>query len=405
MARTVSVIYQARVDGYNKAVKSAADSTRNLGKTAEKSMSGMAEVAERNRAAADGLANSLGLVGLATTALGGLAVREFASFDQAMSGVASTGEDARNSIDELKAAAQDLGASTVFSAVEAAQGIEELARAGVAASDILNGGLAGALDLAAAGEMEVAEAAGIASAAMTQFKLSGRDVPHIADLLAAGAGKAMGDVRQLGQALKQSGLVASQFGLSIEETVGGLSAFASAGLLGSDAGTSFKTMLLALADPAKRTKEKLEELGIQAYDAQGQFIGLAGLAGELQTSLGGLTDAQRQQALGQIFGNDAIRAASVLYEEGAAGVQEWTTAVDDAGYAAETAATKQDNLIGDLEKLGGAWSSLATSMGEAANGPLRGLVQALTDLTEAAAEHPQIAAGVGLLVSGLGGGR
>jgi len=120
--------------------------------------------------------------------------------------------------------------------------MEALLKAGVSVKDVLSGGLSGSLDLAAAGGLDLAIAAETAASAMTQFKLSGDQVPRIADALAAGAGKAQGDVSDLAQALGQSGLVASQFGLSLEDTVGGLSAFASAGLMGSDAGTSMKTM-------------------------------------------------------------------------------------------------------------------------------------------------------------------
>lgn len=431
MARTVSVILDAIVTSYNSKMKQAAASTeevataaesagkavddnvkkskslgdalKGMGNSAKREFEVMQDTALANEQAWSGVQNQIALVGAAAAAVSGLAVREFASFDQAMSGVASTGADAKDNIESLRQAAIDMGADTAFSAVEAAQGVEELARAGVDAASVLGGGLSGALDLAAAGQIGVAEAAGIAATAMTQFKLRGDEIPHLADLLAAGAGKAMGGVDDLGQALQQSGLVASQFGLSIEETVGGLSAFAAAGLLGSDAGTSMKSMLLALANPAGKTAQKMQELGIEAYNAQGQFIGLEGLAGVLQDRLAGLTDAQRQQALAQIFGTDAIRAASILYENGAEGIREWTEAVNDSGYAAETAAELQNNLIGDLEKLGGSWSTLAIEMGESADGPLRLATQALTGLLDVAGQSPAISGGIMLTATALGG--
>ena len=107
-----------------------------------------------------------------------------------------------------------------------------MAKAGVSTKDILGGGLKGALSLAAAGSLDVAEAAEISASALTQFKLSGDKIPHLADLLAAGAGKAQGSVQDLGAALNQSGLVAASTGLSIEETTGVLAAFASAGVDG-----------------------------------------------------------------------------------------------------------------------------------------------------------------------------
>lgn len=430
MARTVAVILDAIVAPYNRKMAEAAKATegvataaegtgksvdksttalgglaakaKGVGKAVEREFEVMQDAALANEQAWSGVQNSIGLVGAAAAAVGVLAVREFADFDAAMSGVASTGADAKGSIDDLREAAIDMGAGTAFSATEAAQGIEELARAGVSAEEVLAGGLSGALDLAAAGQIGVAESAGIAATAMTQFKLKGDQIPHLADLLAAGAGKAMGGVDDLGQALQQGGLVASQFGLSIEETVGGLSAFAAAGLLGSDAGTSMKTMLLALANPSSKAQRTMDELGIAAYDAQGSFIGLEGLAGQLQERMAGLTDAQRQQALATIFGTDAIRPASILYEQGAEGIREWTTAVNDSGYAAETAAELQNNMIGDLEKLGGAWSTLAIEMGEAADGPLRTAVQALTGLLDAMGESPALAGGLMLTVTAIG---
>ena len=429
-SRTVSVALQAKIDGYTGPLKVAAKETEKLGAAARKAgdeidgagkkseqsfkpgklrpvaaeWEKLQDTAVNNSQAWGTVSNTLLTAGAAAGTAVALVAREYASFDAAMSGVASTGDDARQNIDALREAAKRAGADTAFSAVEAANGVEELARAGVSASDILGGGLKGSLDLAAAGQIGVAESAGIASIAMTQFKLKGSQIPHVADLLAAGAGKAMGSVDDLGMALKQGGLVASQFGLSIEETVGGLSAFAASGLLGSDAGTSLKTMLLKLASPSKEAAKLMQELGINAHDASGQFVGLESLAGQLQTAFAGQSDATRDAAMATIFGTDAIRAANILYSEGQEGIAGWTAAVDDAGYAAETAATLQNNLKGDLEKLGGAFSTLAIEAGAAANGPLRAVVQGLTALVDIAGQSPvaaQAVLGVTAALAGL----
>ena len=364
-----------------------------------------------NSGAIDTLSNRLGAVGIAATAAAGLAVKKFADFDQAMSNVAASTMESAANMDLLRAAALDAGARTVYSATEAAAAVEELAKAGVSTADVLGGGLDGALDLAAAGGIAVAEAAETAASAMTQFGLKGSDVTHIADLLAAGAGKAQGGVSDLGQALNQSGLVASQMGLSIEETVGSLTAFASAGLTGSDAGTSFRAMLLRLANPTKESGLLMEELGINAYDAGGNFVGMASLADQLQSSLGGLTQAERDQALAQIFGQDAIRTSNLLYREGAAGVTEWTAAVNDQGYAAEVAAKRMDNLAGDLEGLSGSFETLLIGIGEGANGPLRSLVQAADDAVDSFNDLPDpikqasvlLIGGAGLVTLGIAG--
>ncbi|MFD2839328.1 phage tail tape measure protein [Populibacterium corticicola] len=349
------------------------------------------------------LTNNAGKFGLALTAAATAAVAVSANFDKGMSKVKSTGEDARNNIDQLRAAAREAGADTAFSATEAAGAIEELSKAGVSASDVLSGALAGSLDLAAAGELGVADAAGIASVAMTQFKLSGEQVPHVADLLAAGAGKAMGGVEDLGQALNQGGLVASQYGLSIEEAVGGLSAFANAGLLGSDAGTSFKTMLQRLTPISKESKAQFDALGISAFDSQGQFVGLANFAGQLQESMRDLSPEARNAAMAVMFGSDAVRAANVLYDNGADGIQNWINAVNDSGYAAKTASTMTDNLAGDLERLGGSFEDLLIGMGEDAADGLRFATQAATGLVDMLGQIPAPVQTIGTLLAGSAG--
>jgi TP901 family phage tail tape measure protein len=358
---------------------------------------------ERNSASINDLSAKTGALGLSLVALAGTAVTRFAQFDKAMSAVAATGEDARNSLGQLRQAAIEAGADTAFSAEEAANAIEELAKAGLSAKDILGGGLDGALSLAAAGGLAVADAAEIAATALTQFGLAGADVPHVADLLAAGAGKAQGGVSDLSQALNQAGLIASQTGLSIEETTAGLSAFASAGLLGSDAGTSFKTMLQVLSAPSTTAAKEMERLGIDAYDAQGKFIGLEGVAGNLRASLAGLTDEQKSAALATIFGADAVRAASVLYNQGAVGVAAWTNAVNEQGYAAETAQIQTDNLIGDIERLGGSLDSVFIQAGSGANNSLRSIVQGAEAVVDAMGQIPAPVLSATTSIAGAGG--
>jgi len=312
----------------------------------------------------------------------GLAIKKFADFDAAMSEVqASTHESAEN-MGLLRDAAIEAGASTVFTATEAANAIDELSKAGVSAADVLGGALAGSLDLASAGGLGVADAASIAATALTQFKLEGKDIPHVADLLAAGAGKAQGSVQDLGAALAQGGLVASQAGMSLDETTGVLAAFASAGLIGSDAGTSLKTMLLALEKPSGKAAELMEKYNISVYDAQGKMLGMSAIAGQLENGLGSLSDEERNFALATIFGTDAVRSASVMFDQGAKGISAWNDKVADSGYAAETARIKLDNLNGDVEKLGGAFDTALIKGGSASDLVLRGLVQTVTALVD-----------------------
>jgi TP901 family phage tail tape measure protein len=368
--RSLSVKLRADVSNYLAGVKQAGNATREF---AGKAGEGVAQ----HKADWATVGQSVTVAGLAIAAGVGFAVSRFADFDAAMSAAAAATRASARDLGLLRDAAMQAGADTQYSASEAAQAITELGKAGVSTADILGGGLSGALDLASAGQLDVAKSAELAATAMTQFKLSGDQLPHVADLLAAGAGKAQGSVEDMGMALKQSGLVAKQTGLSIEETTGGLAAFASAGLIGSDAGTSFKSMLQRLTPQSKEAAALMEELGISAYDAQGNFIGLERFAGNLRESMQGLSVESRNSAMATIFGSDAVRAAAVLYDNGADGVRKWVSAVDDAGFAQETARRLTDNLRGDVERLGGAFDTALIQSGSALNGSLRSLVQTL----------------------------
>lgn len=349
----------------------------------------IAAKAQKQAAAVQSIGTAAGKMGLAFGLGIGIAIKAAADFDEGMSAVQAATHETAGNMDLMRDAAIDAGEKTKYSATEAAGGIEALAKAGISTQDILTGGLTGALDLAAAGGQSVAEAAESAATAMSQFGLSGADIPHIADLLAAGAGKAQGEVSDMAMALNQAGLVANQTGLSIEDTTGALAAFAEKGLIGSDAGTSFKSMLQRLTPEGAKAAGAMEAYNIEAYDAQGNFVGLEKYAGKLAAGLGGLSAEQRNATLKTVFGSDAIRAATVLYENGAKGVGKWIEAVDDQGYAAETAALKMDNLKGDFDELVGTLETALIGTGEGAQGPLRDLVQNLTNLVNLYSNLPQ----------------
>lgn len=343
---------------------------------------------QQHRAQWSSLSTTVGGFGLAMVGMSALAVKGFAEFDRSMSKVKASGADAASNLDDLRAAAIKAGADTQYSAADAADAITDLAKAGVSAKDILAGGLSGALSLAASGAMDVGEAAETTSVALTQFKLGGNQASHVADLLAAGAGKAMGEVSDLGMALRQGGLVASQTGLSLEETVGALSSFASAGMLGSDAGTSLKTMLQRLTPQSREAQAQFDKLGISAYDAQGEFVGLSSFAGQLRDKMKSLTPEARNAAMGVMFGADAVRGANVLYTEGQDGIQGWIDKVNDSGFAARQAAILTDNLSGDLERLRGSIDTVFIQSGSGANNALRGMAQSANYLVDELGTDP-----------------
>lgn len=334
----------------------------------------------------------------------GLAVHAYSEFSSRMAQVQSLSHASSAEMDVLSKSALSMGTAFGLSANDVADAEIELVKAGVSVKEMLGGALSGALALAAAGQIGVGKATEIATIALTQFNLHGKDVPHVADLLAAGADKALGGVQELGDGLKQGGLVAAQFGLTIDDTVGTLSAFANAGLLGSDAGTSMKTMFLALASPSKTAANEMAKLGINAYDTSGKFIGVTALAGQLKDKIGGLDDATRNAALSTIFGSDAMRAASVLMKEGSTGMQKWISDVNDQGFAATQAAGKMDSLNGDIKKLQAAFETGLIKMGATSDGFLRPVIKAVTDAITAFGNMPEPMKGALMGIAGVSGG-
>lgn len=371
--RTTKVTLLAQVSGYLNGMDQAAKATRSF--------------ADGSKAKLDAQRDAMNKVGTAMIAVGALAaagvalaVKSFADFDAKMAQVKTLSHATADEMDALTVAALHMGQKIGFSAGEVADAEIELVKAGVSVKDIMGGALQGALQLAAAGQIKVSDATEIATIALTQFNLKGKDVPHVADLLAAGADKALGGVSDLGEALKSGGLVADQFGLSLDETVGTLSAFANAGLLGETAGTDLRQMLLKLASPSAEATATMKSLGISIYDASGKFVGMSNLAGQLADKLGKKSEADRNAAEATIFGARAIAGANVLYKEGAKGIADWTNKVNDTGFAAQQARGKMDNLQGDVKKLGAAFQTDLIETGGTANGVLRGSVQTLTNL-------------------------
>lgn len=354
------------------------------GSTAKTVASGMENTGRKSALIASGMTAA----GLAVAAFGVAAVKMAADFDQQMSTVqANTGATSAQ-MDQLRAAAIEAGASTVYSASDSADAINDLGKAGMSVTDILTGGLTGALNLAASDGMAVGDAAEYMANALSMFHLKGSQASQVADTLAAGAGKAVGNVSDFGEALNNCGAQANSFGMNVQETTGVLALFAQNGTIGTEAGTQLNSMLMKLAAPSTEAANTMKELGISAYDAQDHFVGMANFAGQLQKAEKNLTDEQRNQANATIFGSYAIKAANYLYEAGESGVNKWTKAVSESGYAAEQAAAKNNNLKGDLENLGGSMESLMISVGEGAQGPLRKMVQGLDTLVDAFAGLP-----------------
>ncbi len=342
------------------------------------------------------------VAGAALAAAFAIAIKTTIDFDRQMSLVAAVTGETGKEFDKLRDAALEAGEATVFSATEAAAAQTELAKAGVSTADILGGGLVGALDLAAAGALGLEEAATIAAQAMTAFQLSGADVTRVADTLASGANKGVSSVSSLGEALGSVGPLANQFKLSLEQTVGTLALFEQNGIRGSEAGTNLRRILLQLAAPTKDAQEVLAKYNIDMFDAQGNFIGLAGAAEQLQAGLNKVGDETRQAAFDTIFGSFAIQGANVLYKEGRAGVEGWTEAVTDAGAAGRFSAIALDNLGGDLERLSGALETALIKSGSKATDVLRVFAGVATDAVKGFSALPGFVQTAAIAFAGLG---
>ena len=235
--------------------------------------------------------------------------REFQAMMQRVEAATRAGEA---DMARLSAAAKELGATTAFTAMEAAEAIEVLAKNGVLVADILGGALDASVSLAGALGGEVAPSADLVTDLMQQFRLEAAQLPMIVDRLTGAAQTSKFGFDDLRLAIAQAGGVAGTFGVEIEDFLTALSATASSFASGSDAGTSFKTFLQRLTPDSAKAAGVMEELGLKFFDAQGNMLEMAEIAGVLQAGLAGLSEEARNEALKTVFGTDAVRTAAAL---------------------------------------------------------------------------------------------
>ena len=301
-------------------------------------------------------------------------------FDKQLSSLQAVSGSTGKQLETLRKQAIDMGAATVFSASEAAKAQVELAKGGLSASQILGGSLKSSLDLAAAGELELAAAAETVVNAMQLFGLEGRDTVKIADMLATAANRTTADVEDFAMALKQGGSVAKLAGYNLNDTVVVLEALAEAGIKNSDAGTSMKAAFLQLVNPTKKQSDLAKQLGINWLTQNGELKNAIGLSRELRKATDGMTKAERAKTLGILAGQDGIRTLNALYAAGEGTLRRYARANREQGTAAETAKTKTDNLAGDVEELSGAYETLQIQVGTLVTPALRELTQTGTDV-------------------------
>ncbi|MDV7992057.1 phage tail tape measure protein [Rhodococcus sp. IEGM 1374] len=248
------------------------------------------------------------------------------------------------------------------SAADVAATMVELSKAGLSVKDTMASTKA-VMSLAKAGNIEYADAATIAASALNAFGLEGKDAVLVADMLAAGANASQADLSDLALGLQQSATVAKQFKLSLNENVTALALFANNGIKGSDAGTSLKTMLIALAKPSDAAAAAMQQIGFKAYDAQGNFVGLDEMSKRLAKSTSKLTAEQKQNTLAAIFGTDAFRAAAVLSDNAGESYDKMSKSVGKAGSAQQAAAAQMGAYEKATEGMKNAASELGLAIG------------------------------------------
>ncbi len=219
-------------------------------------------------------------LGFGALAIGiGDSVNKAAEFEQTLSGIAAVTGKTTTELSGIRDLALQLGKDTAFSASESAKAIEELIKGGLEIDDVMNGAALATVNLAAAGGVSIPEAATIAANALAQFSLKGEDMAHVADLIAGAANASAIDVGQFKLSLQAAGAVASTVGFSFDDLAQGIAIMGKAGITGSDAGTSLKTMMLNLQPSTNAAAGVMRELGLFTTD---NVAAWNQLAGELQ---------------------------------------------------------------------------------------------------------------------------
>ncbi|ACY20482.1 phage tail tape measure protein, TP901 family [Gordonia bronchialis DSM 43247] len=337
---------------------------------AQRSLTGLSGAATRVSSAlkfvgvAGGVMSVAGVLKSAVTA--GMDFTTALNTMQAVSGASAS------QLQAVSAAARQLGTDSSLagtSSVDAANAMLELAKGGFTVEQSMQAAK-GTLQLAAAAQIEAAEAATIQSQALQAFGLQADYAGKASDILANAANASSAEITDVASALQQSGAVANQFGLSMTDTAASIALMANAGIQGSDAGTLLKSALLALTDTSDPAQTAIKELGLTVYDANGRFAGMETLFGQLQAASKRMTAEQYQAATATLFGSDAMRLSGIAAQQGADGFAKMRVAMDQSGSAAAVAAAKMQGLPGAWENLKNNFEEASLTIYDAIKGPL-----------------------------------
>lgn len=327
-------------------------------------------------------AAGLAVIGGSMTAIGASAVKEGLTFDKAMSQVAATLGKTTEDIKELSDFARKMGAETAFSATEAAEALNYMALAGYDSEKSMRM-LPTVLNLAAAGNMDLARASDMVTDAQSALGLSLEESEALVDQMAKTSSKTNTSVEQLGDAMLTVGGTAKMMKGGTAELNAVLGVLADNGIKGSEGGTALRNVMLALSSPTKKAATALKQLGVNVYDAEGNMKDIPTIMAELNAAMSGMSQQERTKYISQIFNKRDLKSVEALLGTTS---DRWAELNDEiansGGAAAQMAETQLDNLAGDITKLKSAASEAKLKISDMITPKARRLIQNLTTLVQ-----------------------
>ncbi len=309
------------------------------------------------------------------TALGTAAVSTAANFESSMSQVQATmgitkdamstvnGESV-NTMDTLSALAKKMGSETAFSASECADALNYLALAGYDTQQMCDT-LPTVLNLAAAGGIDLAAASDMVTDAMSALGMGVDEAGTMVDQMAKTASTTNTSVAQLGEGILTIGATAKTVKGGTAELNTALGILANNGIKGAEGGTHLRNVILSLQNPTDKAAACMEQLGLDVYDSEGNMRSLNDILGDLNTSMDGMTAAEKSNIIGQIFNKtDLSSVNALLANTGSTWDDLQQSIIDSGGAAQQMADTQLDNLQGQITILKSALEGLAISFGE-----------------------------------------
>jgi len=332
----------------------------------------------------------------------------FGSFEQKMARVKALTTATDGQFKELNQSARDLGKATVFSANEAAEAMASFALQGFRTNQIIEA-MPATLNLAAAGQLAMGQAAEITAGIMRGMKLSTEDLVRVVDVIAKAATSSATDVPMLGEAMKALGPVAKTAGLSLEESVAVIRAMSDVMIQGQMAGTSFRNILIRLQSGSGESAKAMKALGVSVKDNTGNMKPFADIVDEIRVALQDYDSVTRNAIVAQIAGTRAVAGFSEIMSLGGDTIRRYTKELSDSGGTADRIAKIQmSTLFGSFKLLTSAATEMAITLGsefkpavEGTANLLRSLIDGFNELNDTAKATIVVLGGVGAAFVGL----